>query len=474
MYCFSRYLVSRCFVGSSKTVPDCLSSLKRFSSSQRKQPFQARVNPIIMKLDSKEFKGIFTPELEILTNIFSKHNFEIRIAGGAVRDLLMGKQPKDLDFATVATPEEMKEMFDQEGIRMINPKGEAHGTITARINDRQNFEASLLYDNFLSQITTLRIDIETDGRHAKVQFTKDWLLDANRRDLTINSMFLGFDGTVYDYFHGYEDLQKRKVLFVGNAEDRIREDYLRILRYFRFFGRISNDPNNYDSRTIEVIKANACGLERIAGERIWSELRLILSGNHGPLIFDKMLSIGLSPYLGLPQEPNRKELLLLIERTNGIALNPVTYLAACINDLKEALTLNARLKMSTFERELAYFIVEHRAEKSDFKPLLHFQKLMLNTKFKVSDVKLWCVEVLLYNGQKELAEEIKEWEMPRLPVTGRDLKFHVPNARQMAAVVTGLKNYWADNDYKPNAEELLALVPKILEENPLPEKKKKK
>lgn len=113
-------------------------------------------------------------------------------------------------------------MFTNENIRMLNANGEKHGTVTARINDEENFE-----------VTTLRIDVTTDGRHAEVEFTTNWLLDANRRDLTINSMFLGFDGKVYDYFYGYDDLQKRHVLFVGEAANRIQEDYLRILRYFR-------------------------------------------------------------------------------------------------------------------------------------------------------------------------------------------------------------------------------------------------
>lgn len=138
------------------------------------------------------------------------------------RDLLMDIMPTDIDFATSATPREMIEMFTAENIRMFNVNGEKHGTVTARINDEQNFE-----------VTTLRIDVATDGRHAEVEFTKNWVLDANRRDLTINSMFLGFDGKVYDYFYGYEDLKKRRVLFVGEAANRIQEDYLRILRYFR-------------------------------------------------------------------------------------------------------------------------------------------------------------------------------------------------------------------------------------------------
>lgn len=139
-----------------------------------------RENPVVTKLDDPLFKSIFTDEMNDLMKLFSKYNFEIRIAGGAVRDILMGKKPADVDFATTATPIQMKEMFEAEKIRMINMNGEKHGTITPRINDKENFE-----------VTTLRIDVVTDGRHAEVEFTTDWLLDANRRDLTINSMFLG-------------------------------------------------------------------------------------------------------------------------------------------------------------------------------------------------------------------------------------------------------------------------------------------
>lgn len=129
--------------------------------------------------------------------------------------------PQDLDFATTATPDEMKTMFTEEGVRMINHGGEKHGTVTVRLEE-ENYEC-----------TTLRIDLVTDGRHAEVSFTKNWELDAGRRDLTINAMFLGLDGTVYDYFEGSKDLEERRVTFVGDADTRIKEDYLRILRYFR-------------------------------------------------------------------------------------------------------------------------------------------------------------------------------------------------------------------------------------------------
>lgn len=222
-----------------------------------------RENPIVLKLENDLFKSIFTDDLNRLLEIFSKYNYEIRIAGGAVRDILMEKKPTDLDFATTATPAQMKEMFEKEEVRMINMNGEKHGTITARINNNENYEC-----------TTLRIDVVTDGRHAEVEFTTDWLLDANRRDLTINAMFLGFDGSVFDYFYGYEDLMARKVRFVGNAERRIQEDYLRILRYFRFFGRIATSANDHEQKTLDVISKNVEGLARISGERLWVEIRV--------------------------------------------------------------------------------------------------------------------------------------------------------------------------------------------------------
>lgn len=222
-----------------------------------------REDPVVVKLNNDLFKSIFTDELNDLVKIFNKYNYEIRIAGGAVRDILMDKKPTDLDFATTATPAEMKEMFTKEEIRMLNMNGEKHGTITARINNKENFEC-----------TTLRIDVVTDGRHAEVEFTTDWLLDANRRDLTVNAMFLGFDGSVYDYFYGYEDLKARKVRFVGNPTRRIQEDYLRILRYFRFYGKIATEPDNHEQETLVVITKNAHGLKGISGERLWVEVKV--------------------------------------------------------------------------------------------------------------------------------------------------------------------------------------------------------
>lgn len=239
-----------------------------------------------MKLQSPEFQSLFTQGLKSIIDLFSREQHELRIAGGAVRDLLSGRKPQDVDFATTATPEQMKTLFQAAGVRLINNKGEKHGTITARLHE-ENFE-----------ITTLRIDVVTDGRHAEVEFTTDWQKDAERRDLTINSMFLGVDGTLFDYFNGYEDLKNKKVRFVGQAKQRIEEDYLRILRYFRFYGRIVDKPGDHDPETLAAIAENAKGLAGISGERIWVELKKILVGNHVNHLMHLIYDLNVAPYIG--------------------------------------------------------------------------------------------------------------------------------------------------------------------------------
>lgn len=209
-----------------------------------------------MSIDISLVHAFRTPEFIFVNKLFLKYGYDIRIAGGAVRDILMRKEPKDVDMATTATPAEMIKMFTLEGIRMLNRNGEAHGTVTIRVNDSVNYE-----------ITTLRIDTKTDGRHAEVIFTTDWQLDSSRRDLTVNSMFICVsfeDGTsedpskvivkgkLYDYFNGYDDLAHRRIHFVGEPSARIKEDYLRILRYFRFHGRLANDPDDHDEIILKV------------------------------------------------------------------------------------------------------------------------------------------------------------------------------------------------------------------------------
>lgn len=413
---------------------------------------KSRTNPIIMKLDSPEFKSLFSEELKCLISIFKEYGYEIRMAGGAVRDLLMGKIPKDVDFATVATPDQMKEMFTTENIRMINMKGEKHGTITPRINDKENFE-----------ITTLRIDVLTDGRHAEVQFTMDWMLDAFRRDLTINSMFLGIDGTVFDYYFGYEDIKSNRVAFVGDATTRIREDYLRILRYFRFYGRIAKAPNNHEELTLKSIEENVQGLGSISGERIWMELKKILEGNFAGEIMLTIIECGLSPYIGLPDKPNIDELKVVWKRSGHLKMNAITLLSSLLCTVEDVAKLHIRLKLSAFERDLAYFIIDNRNPKPNNDPLLPYKKLLLKSKTKQSDTREWIIELLKYNDFPHL-EEFKAWKIPRFPISGIMLKEKgIENGRFMGIVINELKAYWVDSNCVATEKELLDQLPKVLE-----------
>ena len=262
-----------------------LFSVQRVSNYSRGFRLFSDSAMVSRKLNSDHFQQLLTPELKLLGEIFQKRGYQLRLVGGVVRDLLLGKKPKDIDLCTECTPDKMVEIFVQENIKYI-PTGLQHGTITAHLNST-DFE-----------ITTLRIDRVTDGRHATVEFTADWMVDAERRDLTINAMSLGFDGTLYDYFDGERHLQEKKVVFVGDPVKRIKEDYLRILRYFRFYGRIVLEADRHDAATIEAIHSTAAGLERISVERIREEMNKILVGNHAPHLVEVMCRLGVAKQIG--------------------------------------------------------------------------------------------------------------------------------------------------------------------------------
>ncbi|XP_077992379.1 CCA tRNA nucleotidyltransferase 1, mitochondrial-like [Glandiceps talaboti] len=399
-----------------------------------------------IKLDTPEFHSLFTPELDRLAELFKNYNHELRIAGGAVRDLLMGKKPQDLDFATTARPDEMKTMFDKEGVRMINAKGEKHGTITPRIHDKENFE-----------VTTLRIDKVTDGRHAEVEFTKDWRIDAERRDLTINSMFLDLDGTVYDYFNGKEDLDKRIVQFVGSPIARIQEDYLRILRYFRFYGRIAESADSHCSKTLEAIKANAEGLSGISGERIWMELQKIVTGNHAGSLMKYMYDQGIPQYMGLPEYGDVKEFQAVFKRSQALSPKPVTLVSALLKDEGDVINFDKRLKVSAEERKVGFFIVGHRNQVEIIEDRLKpYKDMLVMGLFKDKDTITKVTELLKYKGEAAMLEELQNWEIPKFPVSGNDLiKIGVKPSKKFGKQIDKLREVWKNSNFTATKEELL-------------------
>ncbi len=202
----------------------------------------------------------------------------LRFVGGCVRDALAGTVPNDLDLAGPARPETVMAKLEAAGFKAI-ATGIAHGTVTAIVRGRR-FE-----------ITTLRRDVATDGRHATVEFTDDWRLDAARRDFTINAMSMDADGTVFDYFGGRADLAAGRVRFVGDAPARIAEDYLRVLRLFRFHARFGRGA--IDAAALGACAAAAAGLKSLSAERVHSELFGLLAGPNAPAMLDAMREAGL-------------------------------------------------------------------------------------------------------------------------------------------------------------------------------------
>ncbi|WP_130730416.1 CCA tRNA nucleotidyltransferase [Komagataeibacter xylinus] len=254
---------------------------------------------------------------------------DARLVGGAVRDLLRGQAVADIDLACAAPPDVVMAKLKAAGIRVV-PTGLAHGTVTAVI-DRRPFE-----------ITTLRRDEETDGRHATVAWTQDWREDAARRDFTINAMSCDSAGVVHDYFGGQADLAAGRVRFVGDARLRITEDALRILRFFRFQARYGS--GRPDPQAIDAMTGLAGLIDRLSVERIWSELRRILTGPEVARTLGQMHDCGVLDHV-LPEGyaiPRLEHLLAC-----GAPDEPVLRLAALVvGDGREAAR---RLKLSRAE-----------------------------------------------------------------------------------------------------------------------------
>jgi poly(A) polymerase len=256
---------------------------------------------------------------------------EARVIGGAVRDTLASRAVTEIDLATPRTPEQVTEALQAAGIRAV-PTGIEHGTVTAVVNGR-GFE-----------VTTLRRDVETDGRHAVVAFTGDWRSDAARRDFTINAMSLTRNGEVFDYFGGIGDLHAGIVRFVGDPAIRIAEDYLRILRFFRFFARYGR--GTADPAALVAIHGGVPGLGRLSVERVWSELARILAAPDPRAAVALMEEAGVLAAL-LPEGADPARLARLINA--GAPDDALLRLAALLTG--DAAALSARLRLSAAERD---------------------------------------------------------------------------------------------------------------------------
>lgn len=376
----------------------------------------------IENVDSVEFKSLMTPELLKLGKVFNQNNYDIRLVGGAVRDLMLGKSPKDIDLASDATPQKMQDILSNAGIKTV-PTGIEHGTITAVING-EPFE-----------ITTLRSDDKTDGRKAEVSFITNWKEDARRRDLTYNAMSIDFDGRLYDYFDGMNDLQNKVSKFVGDPEERIKEDYLRILRYFRFQSKIANPV--WDEETIQAIKSNVLGLRKISAERIWQEVSKMLMGSNLDAILTYMNQTGVTGAIGLTT--NNKEQLDRITYDH-----PVVGLAVLVSDSN----ISDRWKMSRGEKDLLHFLVTNKKTRL-------VQKTAEDMIIAGED-KAKLIALAQMQGLKQLADTLVQFQPPVFPVQGRDLLDKgMASGPSVGIALDKLKSIWKDSNYKLSKQQLL-------------------
>jgi tRNA nucleotidyltransferase/poly(A) polymerase len=275
------------------------------------------------------------PALASLLDVLNGDGEETRIVGGAVRDALLGRPVGDVDLATTAEPETVIRRARRARLRTV-PTGIEHGTVTVIVH-RQPF-----------QVTTLRRDVETDGRHAVVAFGRDWATDARRRDFTINGMSLGRDGAVHDHVGGLDDLAHGRVRFIGAPDRRIAEDYLRILRFFRFHAGYGQGAP--DAAALEACIAGRHGLARLSRERVRAELLKLLVAAGAASVVELMGDIGLLGWIlgGVPRV-RRLQRLAAIEAGRSEA-DPIRRLAAVGLFVREdSERLRERLRLSNEE-----------------------------------------------------------------------------------------------------------------------------
>ena len=278
------------------------------------------------------------PRLARLLKVLNGDGEETRIVGGAVRNALMGVPVHEIDLATTATPDTIIARAKAAELRSI-PTGIDHGTVT------------ILVEGETFEVTTTREDVDTDGRHATVRFGRSFDHDALRRDFTINALSLDADGHIHDYVDGLKDIATRHVRFIGDAEQRIREDYLRILRFFRFHAAYGEGP--LDAAAFGAVVRLHEGMAQLSRERVRAELMKLLVARHAASVVRQVAGAGiLGPLLGgVPRVP-RFERIVELETTRGDAPDPVLRLAALgLFVVEDADRLRELLRLSNAEYE---------------------------------------------------------------------------------------------------------------------------
>jgi poly(A) polymerase len=388
--------------------------------------------------------------------IFAALDGEARFVGGAVRNALLDRDVDDLDIATPLLPDEVTRRLTKAKISVV-PTGIEHGTVTAVLNG-STFE-----------VTTLRRDVSTDGRRAVVAFTTDWKEDASRRDFTLNALYATPGGEVFDYFGGIDDLWAGRIRFIGDATQRIREDYLRILRLFRFHAWYGK--GDIDAEALRAAAAEKSGIARLSGERIAREMLKLLAAENPVAVLRVMAASGILGEV-LPGELNFARLERLAEHDADAFFtpDPLLRLAALLpSDIAATETIAQNWKLSNAQRERLADLAGAQEKIVSYLSVKEVRKLLYRIgPARVRDrvVLKWAEDPKagnVTNWRALLAMADDNWPKPQFPLTGRDVMLAgVPQGPLVGQILKEVEDWWIDADFIEDefsiAERLKAVV----------------
>ena len=384
-------------------------------------------------------------------SVFS-NNSEVRYVGGCIRKILNKEKIDDIDLAVNINPIEVSQSLKENQIN-YHETGIKHGTVTATIKN-QKFE-----------ITSLRKDILTDGRHAKVEFSESWYEDASRRDFTINSIYADIDGNLYDPFNGKKDLENGVIKFIGDPEKRIREDYLRILRYIRFF--LNYSRKKHDNKIIKIIKQNLSGLSKISSERLLDELKkLVLSKGFLKLSKDDFCLEIIK--LIFPQLKN----LSLFKNLNKYALENIysqdfifIISLMIIDETDNAEYFLYKFNISNEEKKRIKFlkdIFSKTPDKKIFEEKNLWKILYFNNNSLLNDL----INFQIFKSKKEDKKLIKLKEFfssqvpPKFNVKATSLmeKFNLKEGKELGDKLKQIETTWINNSFKISEDQIEKII----------------
>jgi poly(A) polymerase len=388
-----------------------------------------------------------SPALAKVFAALGKEGAKARVVGGAVRNALLHRPVHEVDIATTAPPEDTMRLARAAGLGAY-PTGIDHGTATV-VADGQSFE-----------VTTLRRDVETDGRRAVVAFTNDWTEDASRRDFTINALYCDLDGNIYDPVGGaLADIRKRRVRFIGDAEARIREDYLRILRFFRFSAQYGN--GQIDPTGLAAAEALKDGLILLSAERVSAEMLKLLAAPGAPDVLGVMYDAGILQLAIRTQiEPDRFARLTAIEAALGEAPDPITRLAALavIHPGDEVFLAN-QLRLSNADAHRIAAALEsdpgidpHTPEVTGRAALYRLGPENFRRAVRLAWARSGASPTAANWRSRALLPD--RWKASKMPVSGSDvMALGVAQGVAVGSVLQAFEKWWIDKDFPSDAEQ---------------------